>query len=286
MLHPRLVFLILLCVIGVLWRIIGYWRRKTGEAAFAAARSADTAGKRDYYSRLAVMAGHREACRMFGFAHPDIFEDKQPLRVFMLHGVRVVFYGYYYPSRYGDLLDDRQRAFCHSLYRFKEGKTHGIPFFKACMTALQTDGQSCHVMFMPCSDQYKYVRRFKRLARYIDKCRPELTSGFHDVDVFGFRESLHKAKGNGNRILERNYRINGDIAGKEIVIVDDVLTSGQSLADYKDEIERCGGKVAAAIFYGKTITVPSLFRIKAHVWFARFANRHNGKMRHKDPHRM
>lgn len=93
MLHPRLVFLILLCVIGVLWRIIGYWRRKTGEAAFAAARSADTAGKRDYYSRLAVMAGHREACRMFGFAHPDIFEDKQPLRVFMLHGVRVVFTG-------------------------------------------------------------------------------------------------------------------------------------------------------------------------------------------------
>lgn len=275
MIHPRLVFLILLCVIAVLWRIIGYWRRKAGEAAFAAARSADTPGKRDYYCHLGVMAGYRNACRMFCFAHSEIFEDKQPLRVFMLYGVRVVFYGHYYPSRYGDLLDDGQRAFCHSLYRFKEGKTHGIPFFKACMDALQTDGQSYHVMFMPCSDQYKYVRRFKRLARYIDKCRPELTSGFHGVEVFETRESLHKAKGSENRILERNYRIKGDIAGKEIILVDDVLTSGQSMADYKSEIEHCGGKVVAAIFYGKTVAVPSLFRIKVHVWSDCFADRRN-----------
>lgn len=49
-------------------------------------------------------------------------------------------------------------------------------------------------------------------------------------------------------------------------IVDDVFTSGQSLTDYKEEIERCGGEVVAAIFYGKTVTVPPLFLIKAHVW--------------------
>ena len=52
----------------------------------------------------------------------------------------------------------------------------------------------------------------------------------------------------------------------EIIIVDDVLTSGQSMADYKEEIERCGGKVVAAIFYGKTVTRPPLLLIKAHVW--------------------
>ena len=31
----------MLCLIGVLWYIIGYWRRKAGEAAYAAARMAD-----------------------------------------------------------------------------------------------------------------------------------------------------------------------------------------------------------------------------------------------------
>lgn len=42
--------------------------------------------------------------------------------------------------------------------------------------------------------------------------------------------------------------------------------AARALTDYKEEIERCGGEVVAAIFYGKTVTVPPLFLIKAHVW--------------------
>lgn len=264
--NERLVFLILLCLIGVLLHIIGYWRRKTGEAAFAAARMADKDEDRDRYCRLAVMAGHRDACRMFCFSRPDLFETHPPLKPFKSRGIRMAFYGYYYPSRYNALLGDEQRAFCHSLYQFKEGEIHGIEFFKACMTALQADGKPYHIMFMPCSDEFKYARRFKRLDWYIGKHRPELTSGLYDVDVFEERESLHKAKGGENRILKRNYRIVGDIKGKEIIIIDDVMTTGQSVADYKEEIERCGGKVVAAIFYGKTVSVPPLFLIRAAVW--------------------
>lgn len=264
--NERLLFLILFGVIGVLWWIAGYWRRKAGKAAFAAARLADTAEERDRYCRLAVLAGHRDACRMFCFSHPDLFEDHPPLKPFKLRGINIAFYGYYYPARHDALLGDEQRAFCRSLYRFKEGEIHGIEFFKACMTALQTAGKPYHIMFMPCSDGFKYVRRFNRLDWYIGKRRPELTSGLYDVDVFEPRDSLHEAKGVESRILERNYRITGNIAGKEIIIIDDVLTTGQSVADYKEEIERNGGKVVAAIFYGKTVAMPPLFLIKSHVW--------------------
>lgn len=264
--NERLVFLILLCIIGVLWWVIGYWRRKAGEAAFAAARMAGNDEERDRYCRLAVRAGHQDACRMFCFSHPDLFEDHPPLKPFKSRGMSMAFYGHYYPSRYKALLDEGQRAFCRSIYQFKEGDIHGIEFFKACMDALQTDGKPYHIMFMPCSTDIKYFRRFKRLDWYISTHRPELTSGLYDVDVFEPRESLHEAKGSEKRILERNYRITGNIKGKEIVIIDDVLTTGQSVADYKEEIERCGGKVVAAIFYGKTVTVPPLFLIKATVW--------------------
>ena len=263
---PVVVFLILLCVIWLLWCIVGYWRRKTGEAAFAAARMAGSDEERDRYCRLAVMAGHRDACRKFCCSHPDLFEDHLPLKPFKSHGIRMTFYGHYYPSRYDELIDEQQRAFCRALYRFKDGKGHGIEFFEACMAALQADGKPYHIMFMPCSDRIKYRRRFKRLDGYIRKHRPELISGLYDVDVFKPRESLHAAKGSDNRILERNYRITGNIGGKEIVIVDDVLTTGQSAADYKEAIEKCGGKVAAAIFYGKTVAVPPLFLVKLHVW--------------------
>ncbi len=272
MVNAQLVFLMLLGIIGVLWWIAGCWRRKAGKAAFAAAQLADTAEERDRYCRLAVLAGHREACRMFCFSHPDLFEDHPPLKPFKMRGINIAFYGYYYPARHDALLGDEQRAFCRSLYRFKEGEIHGIEFFKACMTALQTAGKPYHIMFMPCSDEFKYARRFKRLDWYIGKHRPELTLGLYDVDVFEPRDSLHEAKGVESRILERNYRIRGNITGKEIIIIDDVLTTGQSVADYKEEIERNGGKVVAAIFYGKTVVMPSLLLIQTNVWGSYLTN--------------
>ena len=263
--EPRLLFLILVGIAIGLSCLAGYWRKKAGEAAFAAALLADKAEDRDRHCRLAVMAGHRDACRMFCFAHPDFYEDRHPLKPFRFRGISVTFYGHYYPSRYKRLLDEEQRGFCRTLYAFKEGENHGIDFFKACMAALPVDTTSCHIMFMPCSNWIKYGQRFKRLDWHITTHRNELTSRLYDVDVHSERESLHECKGN-ERILERNYSITGDIRGKRIIIVDDVFTSGQSLTDYKEEIERCGGEVVAAIFYGKTVTVPPLFLIKAHVW--------------------
>lgn len=263
--EPRLVFLILVGIAIGLSCLAGYWRKKAGEAAFAAALLADKAEDRDRHCRLAVMAGHRDACRMFCFAHPDFYEDRHPLKPFRFRGISVTFYGNYYPSRYKRLLDEEQRGFCRTLYAFKEGENHGIDFFKACMAALPVDTTSCHIMFMPCSNWIKYGQRFKRLDWYITTHRKELTSGLYDVDVHSERESLHECKGS-ERILERNYNITGGIKGKRIIIVDDVFTSGQSLTDYKEEIERCSGEVVAAIFYGKTVTVPPLFLIKAHVW--------------------
>ena len=263
--EPRLLFLILVGIAIGLSCLAGYWRKKAGEAAFAAALLADKAEDRDRHCRLAVMAGHRDACRMFCFAHPDFYEDRHPLKPFRFRGISVTFYGHYYPSRYKRLLDEEQRGFCRTLYAFKEGENHGIDFFKACMAALPVDTTSCHIMFMPCSNWIKYGQRFKRLDWYITTNRNELTSGLYDVDVHSERESLHECKGS-ERILEKNYNITGGIKGKRIIIVDDVFTSGQSLTDYKEEIERCGGEVVAAIFYGKTVTVPPLFLIKAHVW--------------------
>lgn len=146
---------------------------------------------------------------------------------FRFHGISVAFYGHYYPSRYKRLLGERQREFCRSLYAFKEGENHGIAFFKACMATLPMDTASCHIMFMPCSNWIKYGQRFKRLHWYITTHRPELTSGLYDVDVSDARESLHESAGHGC-ILERNYSITGNIRGKRIIIVDDVLQADRA----------------------------------------------------------
>lgn len=76
--NERLLFTLLLFLIMGLLRIIGSWRRKAGKVAFDAARISSADKERDRYCRLAVMAGHREAYRMFSILHPDRFEEHVP----------------------------------------------------------------------------------------------------------------------------------------------------------------------------------------------------------------
>lgn len=262
--EAKLWFMVLCGLAVLLSYLAGFWRRKTAAAAFAAARR--------YRQRARPLlpsggtGGPSGSLPHVLFRPFGLFRGPSAAQAVQIARNKSRFYGYYYPSRYADLIDDEQRAFCCSLYQFKEGENHGIEFFKACMSVLNLADAPYHILFMPCSDEFKYARRFKRLDWYITTHRPDLSSGLYDVDVFESRDSLHEAKGGENRILERNYRITGNIEGKQIIIVDDVLTSGQSMADYKEEIERCGGKVVAAIFYGKTVTRPPLLLIKAHVW--------------------
>ena len=125
LMEPRLLFLILLGLIIGLCYIIRFWRRKAGESAYIAAQNASREDERDRYCRLAVMAGHRDACRMFCCIYSERFDDRRPLKPFRFHGIRIAFYGYYYPSRYNDFLNEAQRTFCRSIYQFKQGEIHG-----------------------------------------------------------------------------------------------------------------------------------------------------------------
>lgn len=50
MMNERLVFILQLCVIVVLWRIIGYWRKRAGEATFTAAQMTDKTEEQTVYA--------------------------------------------------------------------------------------------------------------------------------------------------------------------------------------------------------------------------------------------
>lgn len=89
--EPRLLFLILFCLIIGLLHVIAFWRRKAGETAYAAARNTRREYEREYYCRMAVMAGHKEACRMYCIMHSDFFEDQHPLKPYKFKGMNVTF---------------------------------------------------------------------------------------------------------------------------------------------------------------------------------------------------
>ena len=83
----KLVLLVLLGIVVGMLHVIAFWRRKAGEAAYAAARSASREDERGRYCRMAVMAGHRDACRMFCCMYPDRFDDRHPLKPFKFRGI-------------------------------------------------------------------------------------------------------------------------------------------------------------------------------------------------------
>lgn len=114
-------------------------------------------------------------------------------------------------------------------------------------------------MFMPCSTQRKYWKRFKTMADYVHDEYPELVCGISYVRYTGDRESLHLQKDRENAALEKNYFFKEDLSGKDVLVVDDILTTGKSLQDFKEEVEANGGKVVGAIFAAETFKMPNAF---------------------------
>ena len=107
----RLVILLLLILILV----TRYGRRKLGEAYCAAAKYAPTLELRRDFSRKAVLAGNREARKIFPITVARFAADHQPLKVFKRKKIPCVFTDYYFPSRYNPYLSEAQKQFCQSL---------------------------------------------------------------------------------------------------------------------------------------------------------------------------
>ena len=179
-------------------------------------------------------------------------------KVFKRKKIPCVFTDYYFPSRYNSYLSEAQKQFCQSVLDFKDGKRNGIRFLVAGIEKLKPKPGTV-VMFMPCSTQRKYWKRFKTMADYLHDEYLELVCGISYVRYTGDRESLHLQKDRGNAEPEKNYFFKEDLAGKEVLVVDDILTTGKSLQNFRKEVEADGGKVVGAIFAAETFKMPNAF---------------------------
>ena len=247
---PSLIFLILV--------LVRYFGRKLGEAYCAAAQYVPTLELRREFSRKAVLAGKKEARKIFPITVARFAAAHQPLKVFKRKKIPCVFTDYYFPSRCNPYLSEEQKQFCQSVLDFKDGKYDGIRFLVAGIEKLKPKPGTI-VMFMPCSTQRKYWKRFKTMADYLHDEYPELVCGISYVRYTGDRESLHLQKGRENVELEKNYFFKEDLTGKEVIVVDDILTTGKSLQDFRKEVEADGGKVVGAIFAAETFKMPGAF---------------------------
>lgn len=234
---------------------VRFWRRKAGQAFYAAAKFAPSDDIRARYARKSVLAGNNEAHLLYIFSSPASFSGRRPLTVFKVKKIPCVFSDFYFPARYRKHLSVTQEDFTRSVLAFKDGMNDGIDFFRKGIDCLNPH-EGTVVMFMPCSAWWKYWGRFRHIAGYIDRRCPQLENGFNYYTYLGERDSLHLQKNRSDVVIERNFEIRHDLTGKDVIVVDDVITSGKSLKQLKKQIEVAGGHVSGAIFFAGTFAMP------------------------------
>ena len=264
-----IVYLVLLAVTVTAIRFAFYCLKKSAEAYLYAAQltSSDQPLRRNL-SRKAVLAGNKAAYPIYALSNPAEFDSHKPMEPFKFKGVKCIFSDYYFPVRYHSNISYAQRDFCEELLGFKDGKRSGSDFFMNFMEVLNPK-DNCIIMFMPCSKEWHYKRRFNALNELIEELWPASSNGYKFITYTGERESLHLTKDRTKKSLEQNYYINCDLTGKEVIVVDDLFTTGCSLLDFKKQIEKKGGKVSYALFFGKTFQMPDNFAI----WFTAWCNK-------------
>ena len=241
------------------------WRKKAGEAYGVAAKYAPTDEMRVVYSRKSVLAGNKEARYIYAIMHPDSFTNYHPHEIFKIGKISCVFAGFYFASRYKGLLGKKQDDFIKRVLDFKDGKEDGMDFFKDGIERLKPE-KGTIIMFMPCSAWWKYWTRFRKIADYITSECPNLENGFYYYRYMGERESLHLQKNRFDVTIETNFEIIQDLTGKNIIVVDDVITTGKSLKAFKKDVEAKGGRVVGAIFFAHTFSMPGYINAFFTAW--------------------
>ena len=231
------------------------WRMKAGNAFYAAAKFAPSDAIRTRYARKGVLAGNKEARLLYIFSSPASFSDRRPLSAFKIKKIPFVFSDFYFPARYRKYLSVPQEDFTRSVLAFKDGMNDSIDFFLKGIDCLKPK-EGAVVMFMPCSAWWKYWVRFRHIADYIERQCPKLENGFGYYSYMGERDSLHLQRNRTDAVIERNFEIRCDLTGKDVIVVDDIITSGKSLRQLKKQIEAAGGHVSGAIFFAGTFAMP------------------------------
>lgn len=264
---PGSVILFLLTLVTLLVTLYfygQYWKKKASFAFLLYAKNTRYRKDREWAARQALMAGDKDAAKLYALACPEKFDKELPLKPFYREKIKCVFADYYYPQRLHNWIAEDQWHFSKTVYLFKEGKDECSTLFAQALKALQP---ACDItiMFMPCSTQERYHTRFSRLAMFFLKFRG-VKSGLTYITFTNDREPKHTSRQRHKIKENSNYIINEAIKGQKVVIVDDLLTTGKSLSSYTKKLRKSGAEVIGAIFLAKTFLLPSETKVKFVVW--------------------
>ncbi len=163
-------------------------------------------------------------------------------------------YNYYPRNKYSklDIIDEMNRDL---IWEFKDGFS-SILVAKLIASSIINETTIKHLInnetlfvTIPASTKEKNDKRFKIFSEQITDYL-QITNGYDNIKVLQNRESLKGTKGSDKT---NNLRINiNNIAGKNIIIFDDIITTGDSFTQIAKKLETGNPNTIIGVFLGRT----------------------------------
>lgn len=165
---------------------------------------------------------------------------------------------YDYVSKRYATNDTRENRVRELVYAFKSGQRAAVDHAVKVVSDLLikwygVDCESYVFCCVPASNNGKYIRRFKRFAAELTK-RTGIQNGTEHINIFGQREAKHN---NANHIVSESYGyiVSADpefFANKNVILFDDLITTGDTANEFAAELESVGANVLGAMFLART----------------------------------
>lgn len=159
----------------------------------------------------------------------------------------------YIPSYYEGLTDEQQRD-QRIVLDFKDGQyDEDIMLWFRQNIWKMTEGNeySWSVCFMPCSSDEEQQKRFGKLAGYLkENTRVEI-----HLSTFGYAEKRDPSHQVGKSDIDTMNiaLIVPDIFAKNVILVDDIITTGETFDRTAEQALRMGANSVHGLFLAKTI---------------------------------
>lgn len=152
----------------------------------------------------------------------------------------------YVPNAYINLCVDKAQQMANNrfVYDFKAGEKKAAHLCAEWLVRYLTKQYSSIledfvVVFAPCSTQWKYNKRFGYLAAILNAAG--IATANEHVHIFGERKPTHN--GGSHFVNEDIYHVSLDgeyFNGKQVILFDDLLTSGKTIEDFRSKLEAAG----------------------------------------------
>lgn len=260
---------IIIAIIVILisnWRI-SKWKKEAATAYFIIGQKSISSEEREWAYRKAFKYGHPKAKLFYIYAAADTFSGRKPLTPFTIAthkgDTTAIFYDYYIRSKHLTYASDIQQGITQRVLELKDGLNTSSDLYSEALKILEAHfnekwkhPQGPTIIFMPCSSEQTYYSRFSALARSLSK-RYNYNTDIDAIQYTDTRKSKHRSQNRNAIESNSNIVISPKIIGKQVIIMDDVITTGKSLHQFAKELRTYGVTIKAAVFLAQTAKYPT-----------------------------